>query len=303
MENKLPDITQDSSADNPNPLNWVGMEGIYVPLNLKDDKLGEQKVAASVDVYVDLRDPKARGIHMSRMHLSLMALSNEAAIGYKKLKAMVERLVKEQQGLSLAARIDIHFDLLMKRRSLLSGHEGWLNYPVTLQVIYREGQILCQLGLEVVYSSTCPCSAALARQLTAAQFASHFGENGTITSDKGEQWINESETKTAVPHSQRSLANISLVVEPADAFPFARIIEQAEKALEIPVQAVVKREDEQEFARLNGKNLMFCEDAARRLSKSFKDYAAKGLSIRVCHLESLHSHNAIAEVKSGLLAD
>ena len=42
-------------------------------------------------------------------------------------------------------------------------------------------------------------------------------------------------------------------------------IDRIESSLKTPVQAAVKREDEQEFARLNGQNLMFCEDAARRL--------------------------------------
>ena len=303
MDNKLPDITQEIPADNPSPLNWVGMEGIRMPLNIKDDKLGEQQVAATVNVYVDLQEPKAKGVHMSRMHLGLMTLSEGAAIGYKELKSLMERLIEDQQGLSSSARIDIHFDMLIKRESLVSSHQGWLSYPISLQMIYREGQVQCQLGIEVIYSSTCPCSAALARQLTASEFASHFSEGEAISRDKGKDWISESEKMTAVPHSQRSLASISLVVQPEDAFSFARLVEQAEEALGIPVQAIVKREDEQEFARLNGKNLMFCEDAVRRLSNSFKDYASKGLSIRVCHLESLHSHNAIAEVKFGALAD
>ena len=39
-----------------------------------------------------------------------------------------------------------------------------------------------------------------------------------------------------------------------------------EAALGTPVQTAVKREDEQAFARLNAANLMFCEDAARRVA-------------------------------------
>ena len=44
------------------------------------------------------------------------------------------------------------------------------------------------------------------------------------------------------------------------------LIDRVEQALGTPVQTVVKREDEQAFARLNGENLMFCEDAARRMA-------------------------------------
>ena len=67
------------------------------------------------------------------------------------------------------------------------------------------------------------------------------------------------------------------------------------------MQAAVKREDEQEFARLNGQNLMFCEDAARRLQHSmnattdFKDFW-----LRINHLESLHAHDAVSVTTKGL---
>ena len=79
------------------------------------------------------------------------------------------------------------------------------------------------------------------------------------------------------------------------------IINQIENALQTPVQAVVKREDEQEFARLNATNLMFCEDAGRRLQNAF-DNNAEYLDfwIRVNHLESLHPHDAVAVVTKGI---
>ena len=48
-------------------------------------------------------------------------------------------------------------------------------------------------------------------------------------------------------------------------FDVVTLINTLEDELKTPVQAAVKREDEQEFARLNGQNLMFCEDAARKI--------------------------------------
>ena len=73
--------------------------------------------------------------------------------------------------------------------------------------------------------------------------------------------------------------------------------------LKTPVQAAVKREDEQEFARLNGQNLMFCEDAARRLqhtmnmtSEQFDDFW-----LRINHLESLHAHDAVSITTKGIV--
>ena len=82
------------------------------------------------------------------------------------------------------------------------------------------------------------------------------------------------------------------------------MIERLESALKTPVQSAVKREDEQEFARLNASNLMFAEDAVRRLSAALSgDKLFSGLACEVAHLESLHPHNAVAKVATGDLAD
>jgi GTP cyclohydrolase I len=84
-------------------------------------------------------------------------------------------------------------------------------------------------------------------------------------------------------------------------FPIDDLINQVEDALKTPVQAAVKREDEQEFARLNGQNLMFCEDAARRVKNALdmeSDYT--DYWVRVDHVESLHPHNAVSIVTKGL---
>ena len=58
---------------------------------------------------------------------------------------------------------------------------------------------------------------------------------------------------------------------------------------------------EYEFARLNGENPMYCEDAARRILAVLDalpwvaDYA-----IEAAHLESLHPHDAVARVVKGV---
>lgn len=62
------------------------------------------------------------------------------------------------------------------------------------------------------------------------------------------------------------------------------------------MQTAVKRADEQAFALANGQNLMFCEDAARRLNLALR--RSPGVSefhVRVIHAESLHAHDAVAE--------
>ena len=67
------------------------------------------------------------------------------------------------------------------------------------------------------------------------------------------------------------------------------------------MQTAVKREDEQEFALRNGQNLMFCEDAGRKLQSALgDDDLYKDFWVRIEHHESLHAHNAVSIVTKGI---
>ena len=77
------------------------------------------------------------------------------------------------------------------------------------------------------------------------------------------------------------------------------MIDAIEHALGTPVQSAVKREDEQAFARLNGANLMFCEDASRRIAATLEaSEDVEAFRVRVQHEESLHPHDAVSVVTS-----
>ena len=77
--------------------------------------------------------------------------------------------------------------------------------------------------------------------------------------------------------------------------------DEIENSLKTPVQATVKREDEQAFALLNGSNLMFCEDAGRRIQTALNhDERILDYWARCTHYESLHPHNAVSVVTKGL---
>ena len=75
------------------------------------------------------------------------------------------------------------------------------------------------------------------------------------------------------------------------------LLDAIEEALGTPVQTAVKREDEQAFAQLNAENLMFCEDAARRVAAALSsDARIERFDAEVSHFESLHAHDAVARV-------
>jgi len=155
----------------------------------------------------------------------------------------------------------------------------------------------------VTYSSTCPCSAALARQLVQKAFAENFAATKQLDHQAVHEWLGTTEGIVATPHSQRSVAEVKVKLNTnIEDFPITSLVDLIENALKTPVQAAVKREDEQEFARLNGQNLMFCEDAARRLQHTMNlaDEDYDDFWLKINHLESLHAHDAVSVTTKGV---
>ena len=105
----------------------------------------------------------------------------------------------------------------------------------------------------------------------------------------------------ATPHSQRSVARISVDVKyDADCLWFEDLIEAARRAVPTETQVMVKREDEQAFAELNAANPIFVEDAARLFCEQLQaDPRIGDFRVVASHQESLHSHDAISILTQG----
>ncbi len=153
----------------------------------------------------------------------------------------------------------------------------------------------------MLYSSTCPCSAALARQLIQTSFDEAFAPGETLGFDAVRDWLGTQKAIVATPHSQRSVAQVRVKLDgEIGEFPFLALIDALEDGLSTPVQTAVKREDEQEFALRNGQNLMFCEDAARRVKQVLSGDEYLDYRVRIEHQESLHAHDAVAIAVKGV---
>jgi GTP cyclohydrolase I len=293
----MPDVAGDAAAA-ARSLDWVGMCNIALPLRIRGDDGGSLQVPAAVDVFVDLRDPSARGIHMSRLYLRLQDTLVEETLTPARLRRVLQECVDSQGALSSSARLTLRFDQMLKRRALASDNSGWKRYPLEIDALLVDGHLSLAIGYSVDYSSTCPASAALSRQLNAERFAGDFAAAHPLSTHVVRDWLASERGLAATPHAQRSRAEIRVELQPAfDELPVAELIDRAEAALGTPVQTAVKREDEQAFARLNAENLMFCEDAARRVAAALADDArVQRFDVRVSHYESLHAHDAVAQV-------
>nr|WP_010130926.1 GTP cyclohydrolase FolE2 [Microbulbifer agarilyticus] len=290
LPESLPDIAKTQIENSNNALRWVGMEDIAIPLLMETADARPQAVSAKANVYVSLDDPSVKGIHMSRLHALLNRLST-VTCDRKALNTVLKEMVESQAGISKSAKISLSFDLTLPKGSLLSDESGYQSYPIEISGESLNGEISYGLKIAVPYSSTCPCSAALARQLYANALDAAFP---TDTVDKQALLRWALANTVATPHSQRSYAYLALTIGDNPWPPLASLVQQTEETIGTPVQTMVKRRDEQEFARLNGDNLMFCEDAARRIKGMLENADwVKDYWFKVEHQESLHAHNAV----------
>tara|TARA_R110001583_G_scaffold67490_3_gene192868 strand:+ start:11452 stop:12372 length:921 start_codon:yes stop_codon:yes gene_type:complete len=298
----MPDIANSAQAQTEGKLDRVGMSNIELPLMVQTDDCAPQQVSVSAELFVNLGDAKAKGIHMSRLYLQLDQLSTESELTLDTLIRLLEGFIESHNDISQEAFVKFSFDYHLRRKSLISDKRGWKAYPVVLIGQLIEGQFKVELQVSVPYSSTCPCSAALARQLIQNSFAEKYAAQEHIEKAEILEWLGSTQGIVATPHSQRSVVEVKVKLNETNrSFPVIELIDIIENTLKTPVQAAVKREDEQEFARLNGQNLMFCEDAARQLQyalhleSKFDDFW-----LRVNHYESLHAHDAVSITTKGI---
>lgn len=302
MTKHMPDIACQPHQAPQGTLNWVGMSGIELPILIQQGLDSGQtiRLSSKAQAYVSLDDPISKGIHMSRLYLLLDQMGTQQNLTPTRIKAILEAFIKSHKKLSHQALVEFKFDYYERRNSLLSENTGWKHYPTTIRGELRQGQFECEVSIEIPYSSTCPCSAALSRQLIQEAFEKQFNEQ-TLDYQAILNWLGTPEGIIATPHSQRSYAQVKVKLTETDQLEVSRLINHIEEAVQTPVQAAVKREDEQEFARLNAANLMFCEDAARRLQIALNQHTDYlDYWVRINHLESLHPHNAVAILTKGI---
>ena len=139
-----------------------------------------------------------------------------------------------------------------------------------------DGETRRIVHLDYVYSSTCPCSLELAEHARRTR--------GQI----------------ATPHSQRSVARVSVELTGSEVLWFEDLVDLCTAAIPTETQVMVKREDEQAFAELNGSNPIFVEDAVRLLCASLEsDRRIGDFRVVASHQESLHSHDAVSVLTMG----
>ncbi|MBC7478153.1 MAG: GTP cyclohydrolase I FolE2 [Pseudorhodobacter sp.] len=250
----------------------VGISNFRLPIQYRTRDNGPLTLETSITGTVSLEAEK-KGINMSRIMRSFYVHA-EREFSFQVIEHALEDY-KRDLG-SFDARIQMRFSFPVKVASLRSGLSGWQYYDIALELVDIGGVRKRIVHLDFVYSSTCPCSLELS-------------EHARIT--RGQM---------ATPHSQRSVARISVEVVDGTRLWFEDLIDLARSAVPTETQVMVKREDEQAFAELNAANPIFVEDAARSFCAALLDDPRIGdFRIVASHQESLHSHDAVSVLTEG----
>ncbi len=250
----------------------VGISNFRLPIKYQARDGGDKLLETSVTGTVSLEADK-KGINMSRIMRSFYKHA-EKCFSFDVIASTLDDYKRDLE--SFDARIQMRTSFPIRVESLRSGLSGYQFYDIALELIDLGGQRTKILHLDYVYSSTCPCSLELSEH------------------------ARRERNQLATPHSQRSVARISVVLEESKVLWFEELIDLCRKAVPTETQVMVKRQDEQAFAELNASNPIFVEDAARLFCKVLKeDERIRDFKVVASHQESLHSHDAVSILTEG----
>jgi len=198
----------------------VGISNFRLPIRFHTRDGGDLSLETSVTGTVSLEADK-KGINMSRIMRTFYRRAEET-FSFDVIEAALDDYKTDLE--SFDARIQMRFSFPVKIESLRSGLPGYQYYDIALELVETGGVRQKFMHLDYVYSSTCPCSLELSEH------------------------ARRTRGQLATPHSQRSVARVSVEIQGASCLWFEDLIDHCRRAVPTETQVMVKREDEQAFA-------------------------------------------------------
>ena len=180
----------------------VGISNFRLPIRFHTRDNEDLTLETSVTGTVSLEADK-KGINMSRIMRSFYAHADKT-FSFEVIEAALDDY-KADLG-SFDARINMAFRFPLRVESLRSGLSGYQYYDIALELVESDGVRRKIVHLDYVYSSTCPCSLELSEH------------------------ARRTRGQLATPHSQRSVARLSVEVLPGQCLWFEDLIEMCRAA-------------------------------------------------------------------------
>ena len=238
----------------------VGIKEAHLPFLIKTKEGGYQQVLARVRFTVALPS-QYKGTHMSRFLEILMPWSKKP-LAETEMEAMLSEALERLEAHS--AEVELSFKYFVDKVAPVSRRTSVLDLDCSFTGRKEQGKPMeFQLGVEVPFTSLCPCSKEI----------SSYGA-----------------------HNQRSVARIQLRFKDGyDCIFIEDLAELVERQGSSPIYPLLKREDEKFVTEAAYANPKFVEDILRDTVLVLRDIEGLGwFSVECENYESIHNHSAYA---------
>ncbi len=243
------------------PIDRVGVTDLILPIQIKFNSENVKSTSANISAYVSLT-AKERGTHMSRMARIINDFVEEV-VTYESLCDLFGNLQKKLSSKKIF--IEIKFLLFKRKEAPITKNQSYVNYNCRI-LAEKSGEKLPNITLEasVPITSLCPVSKSI--------------------SDYG-------------AHNQRGEVTISVELK-KEGIWFEDLIHIAEKNGSSEIFGVLKREDEKYVTEKAYDNARIVEDIVRAVAAHLRNNGSLSKWRVSCkNFESIHTHNAFAEIK------
>jgi GTP cyclohydrolase-4 len=282
-------------------LSRVGVTGVEKVVRIGGE--GEQLFYAELDCFVDL-PPDRKGAHMSRFDEVVGEAIDEVVLSEafkaETLAAHIAERVRERQG-GLRAEVTVAARYPEHKRTPVSERLTQEIYTLFGSAVASDRGTRRLVGVQAHGMTACPC----AQEMSADRSRSRLEQEG-FTDDEIERILDRVPVAT---HNQRGLGTLYLGCpegcgEPIEAEALLAIVESS---MSSEVYELLKRPDEAEVVEKAHRRPRFVEDCVREMVRlGVEAYGGLGagafLGARQENLETIHSHNVVAE-RHGLLED
>ena len=256
---------QSRSDDRNLPIQRVGVTNLRYPIAVLDRQHKKQETVASFTLSVSLPH-QFKGTHMSRF---IEVLNDHR--GDVTMFTVPEILADLQQRLDAeSARLEVAFPYFLDRSAPVTGAISMMDYECAFIGDVHGSASDFVLRVTVPVTSLCPCSREI--------------------SDYG-------------AHNQRGYVTVELRTRPTPAGEaqmvwIEEVIDVVERSASSPVFPLLKRPDERAVTMRAYDNPVFVEDLVRNVALELReDDRVQWFSVRALNQESIHNHDAFAELE------
>jgi GTP cyclohydrolase I len=243
----------------------VGICDLHYPIIVLDQRNERQTTTAKLSMSVDLPH-EFKGTHMSRFVEVLNAHRGEVTM--RTLPTILSELKAKLNA--ERAHMEVAFPYFLERTAPVSGATALMDYQCKFIGEVNGNEADFVLSVCVPVTSLCPCSKAI------SDYGAH-NQRGQVTM----------EVRTRI--SASGLPVLMWIEE---------LIEVAETSASAPVYALLKRKDERHVTMQAYNNPVFVEDLVRNVALKLQaDNRVTWFRVHVLNQESIHNHNAFAEIE------